>query len=106
YAAADYKDPRRLASTDGVRAVAMAETGRIDEAVALYDKAIAEARAAGVDNGVEWPRVMSARAELFVRHVPERAREAVDEAVRANVDIYGEAHPGTRQVLALAASLD
>ena len=106
YAAADYKDPRRLASTDGVRAVAMAGTGRVDQAVALYDKAIAGARAAGVDNGVEWPRVMAARAELFVRHVPHRAREAVGEAVEANLGIYGETHPGTRQMLALAASLD
>ena len=106
YARAEFKDPRRLASTDGVRAVALAETGRVDEAVALYDKAIAEARGAGVDNGVEWPRVMAARAELFVRHVPDRAREAVGEAVEANLGIYGETHPGTRQMLALAASLD
>ena len=72
-------------------------------AVSLAQK---HARAAGVDNGVEWPRVMAARAELFVRHVPHRAREAVGEAVEANLGIYGETHPGTRQMLALAASLD
>src|SRR3546814_11029942 len=56
YAKAEYKDPHRLASTDGVRAVAMAAVGRVDEAVALYDKAIADAGEAGVDNGVDWPR--------------------------------------------------
>src|SRR3546814_13758337 len=44
YAKAEDKDPHRLASTDGVRAVAMAAVGRVDEAVALYDKAIADAR--------------------------------------------------------------
>src|SRR5690606_41998294 len=57
-------------------------------------------------NGVEWPRVMAARAELFVRHVPDRAHEAVGEAVEADLGIYGETHPGTRQMLALAAHLD
>jgi tetratricopeptide (TPR) repeat protein len=73
YAKADYKDPRRLASTDEVRARAMATLGRVSEAAGLFDRAIADASRAGVDNGVEWPRVMAARAELFVEYLP-RAR--------------------------------
>ncbi|HZW19404.1 MAG TPA: tetratricopeptide repeat-containing protein kinase family protein, partial [Luteimonas sp.] len=105
YAKAEHKDPRRLASTDGVRAVAMAAVGRVEEAVTLYDKAIADAREAGIDNGVEWPRVMAARAELFAQYLPERAREVTDEAVSAHLAIYGEGHPGTKQMLTLAASL-
>ena len=103
YRNAQYKDPRRLASTDEVRAVALAALGRVDEAVALFDQAVAEARAAGIDNGVEWPRVMAARAEMFARHRPQAADEAIAEAVRAHREIYGDAHPGTRRMLALAA---
>ena len=103
YRNAQYKDPRRLASTDEVRAVALAALGRVDEAVALFDHAVAEARAAGIDNGVEWPRVMAARAEMFARHRPQAADEAIAEAVRAHREIYGDAHPGTRRMLALAA---
>src|SRR5690606_16168216 len=105
YAKAEFKDPRRLASTDGVRAVALAETGRVEEAVALYDKAIADARGAGVDNGVEWPRVMAARAELFARHRPAHAKAAVEDALRAHLEIYGESHPGTLRMHELAATL-
>ncbi|TLX23004.1 protein kinase domain-containing protein [Thermomonas fusca] len=105
YTRTQYKDPRRLASTEEVRAIAMAALGRVGEAVALFDQAIADARAAGIDNGVEWPRVMAARAELFARHLPEQATGPVDEAVQAHRQIYGLRHPGTRRMLELAARL-
>ncbi|TWI06101.1 serine/threonine-protein kinase [Luteimonas cucumeris] len=105
YAKADYKDPRRLASTDGVRATAMAALGRVPEAVALFDRTITEARDAGVDNGVEWPRVMAARAELFIAHLPARARAALADALDAHRRIYGDDHPGTKRMIALAATI-
>lgn len=105
YARTQYKDPRRLASTEEVRAVAMAALGKVDQAVALFNQALADARTAGIDNGVEWPRVMAARAELFAQHLPENAAAPVDEAVKAHLQIYGQQHPGTRRMLELAASL-
>jgi len=105
YTRSQYKDQRRLASTEEVRAIAMAALGRVGEAVALFDQAIADARAAGIDNGVEWPRVMAARADLFARHLPEQATGPVDEAVQAHLQIYGLQHPGTRRMLELAARL-
>jgi serine/threonine-protein kinase len=105
YAKADYKDPRRLASTDEVRARAMATLGQVSEAAGLFDRAIAEARKAGVDNGVEWPRVMAARAELFVQYLPARAPAALADALDAHRRIYGDDHPGTKRMIALAATI-
>ena len=105
YRNAEHKDPRRLASTDEVCAVALAALGRVDEAGTLFEQAIADARAAGVDNGVEWPRVMAARAELYARHRPAHAKAAVEDALRAHLEIYGESHPGTLRMHELAATL-
>jgi serine/threonine-protein kinase len=105
YAKADYKDPRRLASTDEVRARAMATLGQVSEAAGLFDRAIAEARKAGVDNGVEWPRVMAARAELYVQYLPARAPAALADALDAHRRIYGDDHPGTQRMIALAATI-
>ena len=105
YAKADYKDPRRLASTDEVRARAMAALGQVPEAVELFEHAIAQAREAGVDDGVEWPRVMAARAELFLAHLPLRAPAALADALDAHRRIYGDDHPGTKRMVALAAAI-
>src|SRR5690606_15404599 len=97
YRKAQYKDPRRLASSHEVRALALAALGQVDEGIALFEATIDDAGRAGFDNGVEWPRVMASRAELFARHRPEHAARAIDEAVQAHRAIYGDDHPGTRR---------
>ncbi|WP_344758347.1 serine/threonine-protein kinase [Luteimonas lutimaris] len=102
YADADYWDPRRIATARMLRARAMARLGRVQEAGELFDRTVAEARSAGVDNGTQWVRILAARADFEIEHRPGLAAPMIAEALDGYARTFGNDHPGTRRYAALA----
>ena len=101
YATANSSDPRRTAQARVIRATALARLGRTQEAEELFERIVADGRAAGIDSGVQWANALAARADLALDQGAAGASQAVAAALDAARRTFGDEHPRTRRYAAL-----
>lgn len=88
------------------RARALDRLERVVEAEAGFTEALAVGEVAGADIGVAWPELLVAYAEFLVGHGSPEAPAAVERAVAASREMFGDEHPTTRRARALRSAAD
>lgn len=106
YRRTGYEAPRSQVPVLVTRARALDRLERVVEAEAGFAEAFAIGEAAGADVGVAWPGLLVAYAEFLVGHGSPEAPTAVERAVEASREMFGDEHPATRRARALRSAAD
>lgn len=102
----EYQNPVALILTRVRRAQALAGLGRPEEAEAEYTELLHITDEVGTDVGTARLELLSAYAEYLLQQADPRAWAAIEEALKAHIEILGSDHPDTLRIAALARNQD
>lgn len=105
YRRSDNESPANRLSAFGFRARALAGLGRDEEAEAAFEEALALREGSVDDAPRQWSKLLSEYAEFLVERNAEKAPDIVSRALELNRQAFGDDHPATRRLDAMARDL-
>lgn len=105
YRRAGNENPASRLSALGFRARALAGLERDEEAEAAFEEALALREGSVDDAPRQWSRLLSEYAEFLVERNAEKAPDIVSRALEFNRRAFGDDHPATRRLDAMARDL-
>jgi serine/threonine-protein kinase len=97
----DYQSPPSIIMALNCNARALAALGRIDQARAEFDKALALGEESAADAGRAWPDLLAAHAEFLLSQYDPEAEVSLIRALEVYRKMLGENHPATLRLKSL-----